>query len=313
MKKQLFINFISALVLFNFLFTQKLYGQFVLSKNLPGVGSTWQAVGKNQFNSLLPSPASAIGGTNQVWDYNSFYSNLGPEYPSGDFEVIAKSSLSQDDQDSVPSATWIVRSTSTIGTFTYFYEEQSDTLWNIANKNGTNPVSVLNNPLKNFVFNAPLNFVLNGQKYVGSGTLKIAGRDFENVALFETVEFQPGITNTRQYAFYQISPYFLQVALLTFNDAMKNYLVSVWIPGNMVSVNENDKQNELSLYPNPSNGNITIESTKLETYQIFDMKGSLINQIQLNPGKNNVQLNLDRGVYFVRSLATGKHQKIVIR
>ena len=313
MKKQLLIKALAGALFAVSFFTQDLKAQLILSKNLPAVGTTWHSIAKTQFSSILPTPPSAAPGINQTWDYDSFYNSMGTEYPSGNFEVIAKSSLSQQLQDSVPNATFIVRNTSALGTITNFYEEQADTLWNIANKSDTNPVNVLTSPLKYFVFNAPLNFVLNGQKYTGSGTLKIAGHTFNDVALFETVEFQPGITDTRQYAFYQISPYFLQVALLTFNDATKNYLVNIWVPDNMVSINEIENTTKLNIYPNPSNGNIILQADQFDTYQIFDMQGRLVNNFQVEKGEQSLQLSLNKGVYFMRSLQGGKSQKIIIQ
>lgn len=80
-----------------------------------------------------------------------------------------------------------------------------------------------------------------------------------------------------------------------------------------VGLNENNYLNEISIYPNPSNGNFTFNyvNNKQEnvTIQVFDVSGSLIYKVTTNDYIINKDINLSEegnGVYVLK-LTTNEH------
>ena len=65
------------------------------------------------------------------------------------------------------------------------------------------------------------------------------------------------------------------------------------------SVNVNDFIPSINVYPNPSNGFISVITNKKETVIITDMAGSIKYKFTITPGTNNIDLNLPNGVYFI--------------
>lgn len=218
--------------------------QMTLSKNIPTVGTKWDSYGKLCFNSNMPTPPSPSYGSNQTWDYQSVYnhSSMGAEYYNGQFEVIPFSSIAQQDLDSASNATYAVKLTSAntfVPDMLYFYEDIGDSLNIIARKQGTNPTMPISSQLQRvFVFNTPINATMIAEgaelKYVGDGTLTTGNHTFNNLALFETVNSPTMTPHTRQFVFYQISPYFQLAAMFTFNDSTKNVIMNVYPPAGTI-------------------------------------------------------------------------------
>lgn len=73
--------------------------------------------------------------------------------------------------------------------------------------------------------------------------------------------------------------------------------------GNVLSgISNITKENNYSIYPNPNNGNFTIEtnSTEKQSMQVFDITGKIVLSQKIN-GKTNIEAsNLDNGVYFIQ-------------
>ncbi|MEQ8910437.1 MAG: T9SS type A sorting domain-containing protein [Vicingaceae bacterium] len=86
----------------------------------------------------------------------------------------------------------------------------------------------------------------------------------------------------------------------------------------LVSVQQNEfLESQLQLYPNPSNGLITLQSdNKIEEVQIFDLKGQKLQQRFPNSLKSNLDLQrLSTGIYLLRIKIQDKqwgNRKIVI-
>jgi len=79
------------------------------------------------------------------------------------------------------------------------------------------------------------------------------------------------------------------------------------------AVNEN--YSEILIYPNPSNGDINIESnfTENSVVQITDLSGNTIKKIGVNKGENKIQIkNLPPAIYLVR-INKKVCEKIVVR
>ena len=95
------------------------------------------------------------------------------------------------------------------------------------------------------------------------------------------------------------------------------YIDNVNVNGTL-SVNDERLNNELSLFPNPTNGNFTVrlKSMYLDTIKIFDIYGKEIKSINVKSNRRSTDINIDNlstGVYFVsvesENLIT--HRKIV--
>ncbi len=54
-----------------------------------------------------------------------------------------------------------------------------------------------------------------------------------------------------------------------------------------------------SLYPNPTNGNFHIKGENLDRAAIYNTVGQLVKEVNLKNGVNNIELNVESGVYFV--------------
>ena len=54
-----------------------------------------------------------------------------------------------------------------------------------------------------------------------------------------------------------------------------------------------------SLYPNPTNGNFHIKGENLDRAAIYNTVGQLVKEVSLKNGVNNIELNVESGVYFV--------------
>ena len=78
------------------------------------------------------------------------------------------------------------------------------------------------------------------------------------------------------------------------------------------SVKENDLN--LSIYPNPNLGNFIIQSTDNLHMSIFDVNGQLVHNQYINSGRNDVTLDLSKGVYLTEftSHKVKMYNKIVI-
>lgn len=71
------------------------------------------------------------------------------------------------------------------------------------------------------------------------------------------------------------------------------------------------KLDKIKLYPNPNNGTFTVDTKEKSPYQIFDINGRLIHQGELKIGQNNVQTNLPKGVYILKTNKTSS--KILVK
>lgn len=70
-----------------------------------------------------------------------------------------------------------------------------------------------------------------------------------------------------------------------------------------------------SIYPNPSNGNLTLSSEQAGYVVVTDVSGKIIYSGQVAKGKNTVSLNASAGVYLMLYQAEGKRQtmKLIIK
>ena len=81
-----------------------------------------------------------------------------------------------------------------------------------------------------------------------------------------------------------------------------------------VGINEVDKNKNISIYPNPTEGKITIQLPNAYTYTIVvtDLSGKELNREQgIDMNSYTIQLNLSEGLYFVHIENEQTHEKTV--
>ncbi|MCW5909341.1 MAG: T9SS type A sorting domain-containing protein [Chitinophagales bacterium] len=75
-----------------------------------------------------------------------------------------------------------------------------------------------------------------------------------------------------------------------------------WYQPNPFNGVEDVKQDNLSVFPNPSNSPVTfVNADKNLPYEVYDMQGRLIVQGTLQPGTNNIILNEPKGMYLLKA------------
>ena len=76
-------------------------------------------------------------------------------------------------------------------------------------------------------------------------------------------------------------------------------------------------QQSFALYPNPNDGNFNLEATSEivgKNYQIFDMKGSIVQQAKISNTLSQIKLNnVNKGIYFLRIEGINKVEKLVLQ
>jgi len=66
----------------------------------------------------------------------------------------------------------------------------------------------------------------------------------------------------------------------------------------------NDKNYDIRFYPNPNNGMLNYSIINSEVFYdkiiIYSINGKIINSYSINSNKGHINLNLERGIYFIR-------------
>jgi hypothetical protein len=124
---------------------------------------------------------------------------------------------------------------------------------------------------------------------------------------FEITFEQPGNGDKRALLCFYIDD------ILIYSNPNFNYC-------NTSSINiVTDNNNKIKVYPNPSNNIVTIEfleNIKIDTFKIFDIKGSLI-RIYETKGKSKIEVeNLEKGIYMYFAIIKNNQNlsgKIIIK
>lgn len=75
----------------------------------------------------------------------------------------------------------------------------------------------------------------------------------------------------------------------------------------------NNESNEVfKIYPNPTSGVLFIESSMVDSFELYNAMGRLIDKFELTDLTLTLQLNYSSGVYFIRSVNSSKVYKIVL-
>ncbi len=67
------------------------------------------------------------------------------------------------------------------------------------------------------------------------------------------------------------------------------------------------------IYPNPSNGQFIIHTSRQSVFELCDLTGKVIKKYEVNSNYYFVNENLSKGVYFIRKAYDGSVQKLVIQ
>jgi hypothetical protein len=73
-----------------------------------------------------------------------------------------------------------------------------------------------------------------------------------------------------------------------------------------------NKETIFSIFPNPNQGNFTIQSTKGGVFELMDVTGKVINTYTITNTQQTVNENLPAGMYFVREKESSSFQKLII-
>ncbi len=83
--------------------------------------------------------------------------------------------------------------------------------------------------------------------------------------------------------------------------------------GIFTGVKEVNSTSSLSLYPNPSRGNITLQSNQDGVFELRDNLGKVVGEYPVIYGENNLQLHLQPGVYYASLKGESGSLKVLVR
>ena len=82
------------------------------------------------------------------------------------------------------------------------------------------------------------------------------------------------------------------------------------------NANNQDTGLELKVFPNPSTGNVTIETQENSTLELYSISGQLVKIITVEQTVSKVQIQQQPGVYILYnrgSIDGGVYQRVVIK
>ena len=79
------------------------------------------------------------------------------------------------------------------------------------------------------------------------------------------------------------------------------------------SINEQTVSYGFLVYPNPSQGQFTIQSEKGRVFELIDITGKELNTYIITNNVQTLNVNLPAGMYFIREKQSGSTQKIIVK
>jgi hypothetical protein len=143
----------------------------------------------------------------------------------------------------------------------------------------------------------------------GYGTLKLPNHTYNNVLRakqtsteIDTVQGQEVTTRNTAYVWFDT---YHAAALLTIDSATLNNspkLSAYYLKSELLSVRTDIPVNEMSMYPNPSNTQVSIEAKEKGVLTILDMTGKRMgDEIAIHEGKNIISTDiLSNGMYLLQ-------------
>ncbi|MFN4235397.1 MAG: T9SS type A sorting domain-containing protein [Bacteroidia bacterium] len=81
----------------------------------------------------------------------------------------------------------------------------------------------------------------------------------------------------------------------------------------ILGIEESNKENTWSIYPNPNRGHFTIEAQAGMQFELMDYTGKIILSYQAWQDRIHIQEELSSGLYLIRNTESGSVQKLVIQ
>lgn len=82
---------------------------------------------------------------------------------------------------------------------------------------------------------------------------------------------------------------------------------------NPSSVSELELSKNYKIYPNPNNGEFTIQTPKGGVFELMDITGKVLNSYTITNSTQTIQENLPAGMYFIREKESASTQKLIIK
>jgi len=158
-------------------------------------------------------------------------------------------------------------------------------------------VWVSNTSIPSFMGNVPASI---SGSVIAEGTVTTSYGNFDAVLVEETFEVPSLYSET--FYFWETKEYG-RIAIL------KDGKLSMMVQNNfsiITSTEENITKNTLTVFPNPSTENFTVQSFGLENIEVFDAIGNLV--LSETASGNSITVNsstLNSGIYFVKARANG--------
>ncbi|MCI5054564.1 MAG: T9SS type A sorting domain-containing protein [Flavobacteriales bacterium] len=119
-----------------------------------------------------------------------------------------------------------------------------------------------------------------------------------NIIMEDNLSGKKSLYKTLNLSFSNVTGYALDGSLLSINATSDSLIVGDPTP--LVSSNV-DVQNRISLYPNPTNGNLNlISEVEIASYNIIDVSGRIVrSDLNVLSDRVDMTLNLENGVYLI--------------
>lgn len=246
--------------------------------------------------------ADASIGADQTWDYSAANSNLVLGY-----KVVDPSTLPSNIKDSVPTAEYCYQQQGAPNAGLAgadFYSNEGTHYLKVGTKNsGSNPVERKNDTVMVFgqTYGSTMYYAGFNRLYAGYGTLKIAGKTYNNIVMIKS--YNSTLTPDTIVQFHQFSPFYQLVFSYTKSSGtIKNMVYfEITSTGNSSGIAENRNSEIVSIYPNPAKSQININAAKgIENASIYSLTGQKVKTIILNQQDKPYSIeDLNSGIYMI--------------
>jgi Secretion system C-terminal sorting domain len=262
------------------------------------------SVSSTNYNAEISTIPVSAGGPNQIWDYSSLVLD---ETGTSSAQSVSTAPFSSN----YPTANFFVQTGDGVDLEYGIYNLTPTKLEALGATDSTGPSLTFSNPSTIFVFPFTYNlsftdsFTIIGtsdpetitKTYDAYGTLSTVFGTYSNVIRLKQVQGQ--FTN---YNWIALNPY--RELMSAASNLTGDVFYSVNEPTNL-GMETNYEKSNFTVYPNPSNGIITIGNTSnIPKYfvTIYDVFGSQISSTkQLSGNSNDIDLTkMASGIYFVK-------------
>lgn len=285
--------------------------QVAIENNVPSFGTNYTLY---QISSTI---TEATPGANQTWDFGAVTKSALISY-----SIVDPSTLPTSIKDSVPTATWAEKiNLGTPEQAPYaFYENKTTHYVKIGTKSsGNNPVEKTYDTAMVFghTFDSIIFYNRMYRHYCGYGTLMIAGKTYNNVAMFKY--WATGATTDTNVQFFQFAPQWqilMSYANMNGTISLKYY----WEPTASSNGVTEISQSKLSVFPNPACDMVKLQLTKVANkslVSVYDLAGKCVMQTEA-AYTNSIDLSVQQlpaGMYTIAVQSDGEwmHSKVAVQ